>query len=107
MEQDFYKGRLREKHGINVTIPDNDGRTIVHDIIYDELCQGVIRPQSKARYLDVVAKAHGDGADSVIFGCTEVGLLISNDDFTIPTFDTTALHAKAALEFALGQDSSG
>lgn len=104
MEQDFYKGRLRDRHGIDVMVPDADGRTVVHDVIYDELCQGIVSPASKARYLEIVADMQRAGADSVIFGCTEVGLLISQDDFAIATFDTTALHAKAALDFALAAD---
>ena len=102
MEQDFYKGHLKSAHDIEVAIPDDAGRTIVHDVIYEELCQGVIRPESKQRYLDVVKQAQEtDGVDSIIFGCTEVGLLVHQDDFDIPTFDTTELHAKAALDFAL------
>lgn len=101
MEQDFYKGRLNERHGITARIPDDAGRTLVHDVIYDELCQGVISPTSKAGYLEVVDRAQKSGADSVIFGCTEVGLLVSADDFEIPAFDTTALHARAAMDFAL------
>ena len=102
MEQDFYKGHLSSAHGIEAVIPDDAGRTVVHDVIYEELCQGVIKPESKAKYLDVVKRAREtDGIDSIIFGCTEVGLLIAQDDFDIPTFDTTELHAKAALDFAL------
>lgn len=102
MEQDFYKGHLSTAHGIEAVVPDDAGRTIVHDIIYDELCQGSIRPESKQKYLDVVDAARkSQGVDSIIFGCTEVGLLIHQDDFDIPTFDTTELHAKAALDFAL------
>ncbi len=99
MEQDFYKGFLREKHGIDVAVPDAQGRTLVHNIIFNELCQGIISPESKRAYLDVIAQA--DGIDSVIFGCTEVGLLLSPDDLALPAFDTTALHARAALDFAL------
>ncbi len=102
MEQDFYKGHLSSAHGIEAVIPDDAGRTVVHDVIYEELCQGVIKPESKAKYLDVVQRAREtDGIDSIIFGCTEVGLLITQDDLDIPTFDTTELHAKAALDFAL------
>ena len=101
MEQDFYKGRLREAHGIEVLVPDEAGRKVVHDIIYQELCQGIVRPESKARYLEVIAQSHGEGADGVIFGCTEVGLLIAPEDFDIPAFDTTRIHAEAALDFAL------
>ena len=104
MEQDFYKGHLRVAQGIEVAIPEDAGRTIVHDVIYEELCQGVIRPESKQRYLDVVEQAREtDSVYSIIFGCTEVGLLIHQDDFDIPTFDTTELHAKAALDFALSE----
>ena len=102
MEQDFYKGRLADRHGIGVVVPDEDGRTTVHDIIYSELCQGIVSPASKQRYLDVVERSRAEGADSVIFGCTEVGLLVSASDFQVPAFDTTELHAAAALDFALG-----
>lgn len=101
MEQDFYKGRLKDVHGIEVRLPDAAARKVVHDIIYDELCQGVVRPESKARYLEVVRQAETAGADGVIFGCTEIGLLVAPQDFTIPAFDTTELHARAALDFAL------
>lgn len=101
MEQDFYKGRLRDRHGIDVVVPNGPDRTVVHDIIYDELCQGIVSPLSRQSYLEIVAAARTEGADSVIFGCTEVGLLVSQDDFDIPAFDTTQLHAEAALEFAL------
>ena len=89
-------------HGINVSIPDDAGRTTVHDIIYEELCQGVISPASRQRYLDVIAQAQDGGADGVIFGCTEVGLLIRPEDLMLPAFDSTALHARAAVDFALG-----
>lgn len=101
MEQDFYVGHLRDKHGIGVIIPEEPGRTAIHDIIYDELCQGIISEQSRKRYLDIVQRNADQGADSVIFGCTEVGLLVHEDDFDFPAFDTTALHARAALDFAL------
>ena len=101
MEQDFYKGRLSARHGITARIPGDRDRTLVHDVIYDELCQGIISPASKAAYLEVVARARQEGADSVIFGCTEVGLLVKAEDFDIPSFDTTELHARAAMNFAL------
>lgn len=101
MEQDFYKGRLAKRHGITARIPDDESRTLVHDVIYNELCQGVISPASKAGYLQVVERARQSGADSVIFGCTEVGLLVKAEDFEIPAFDTTELHARAAMDFAL------
>jgi len=101
MEQDFYKGRLKDKHGLAVRVPDAAGCDIVHQVIYDELCQGIVSPASKATYLEVVRQAQAEGADGVIFGCTEVGLLVGPADFDIPAFDTTALHARAALDFAL------
>ena len=107
MEQDFYKGRLQSEHGIQVSVPGDEGRTTVHDIIYDELCQGVISPASKQRYLDVVAEEQEAGADGVIFGCTEVGLLIRPEDLTVPAFDSTDLHARAALDFALQDQPDG
>lgn len=100
MEQDFYKGHLLSKHGIEVMIPNQHDRTIVHDIIYDELCQGVVKPESKALYQSVVQRAIDAGADSVILGCTEVGLLLSEQDLPVDVFDTTELHAQAALKFA-------
>jgi len=102
MEQDFYTGYLRENHGIDVAVPDAAGRAVVHDIIYNELCQGVLKPESRRAYLDVIAQANG--IDGVIFGCTEVGLLLSPEDLDLPAFDTTPLHARAALDFALSRD---
>jgi aspartate racemase len=101
MEQEFYKGHLRGKHGIEAVVPDESGRTIVHDIIYQELCQGIITESSKQAYLSVVEEAKSTGIDGIIFGCTEVGLLIGQPDFDFPCFDTTELHAKAAMDFAL------
>lgn len=101
MEEDFYTGRLRDRHGIDAMVPDADGRDLVHRVIYEELCRGEIRPGSKAAYLDVIASARAAGADGVIFGCTEVGLLIRPEDLDLPAFDTTELHARAALDVAL------
>ncbi len=101
MEQDFYKGHLESKHDIHVSIPDESERTIVHDIIYDELCQGVIKDTSRRKYQNIVQRAVDSGADGVIFGCTEVGLLLSANDVPVTSFDTTLLHAGAALKFAI------
>jgi len=101
MEQDFYKGHLRSQHGINVSVPNDAERTVVHDIIYNELCQGIVKPESREQYREIVQAAVDTGADGVIFGCTEVGLLLSPDDVTVAAFDTTELHVKAALAFAL------
>jgi aspartate racemase len=102
MEQDFYKGRLKAMHGIDVVVPDEAGRTTVHDIIFGELVRGIVSPASKARYLDVIAQAQREGADGVIFGCTEIGMLLTPRDVDLPVFDTAVLHAKAAVDFALG-----
>jgi aspartate racemase len=104
MEQDFYRDRLRA-FGVDAMVPDAAQRGDVHRIIYEELCRGVIEPASKARYLDIVAEAVEQGADGVILGCTEITLLVSQADFAIPVFDTTALHVEAALD-ALAESAS-
>jgi aspartate racemase len=101
MEQDFYKGRLLEKHHIAVKTPQHEDRMVIHNIIYEELCQGKILAESKATYLSVIERCQRAGSDGVILGCTEIGLLIGQSDLLIPVFDTTVLHAKAALDFAL------
>lgn len=101
MEQDFYRGRLRDGHGIEVMIPGAAGRAAVHDIIYRELCRGIIDPASKSRCLEIIGHSCAAGADSVILGCTEIGLLLSQADFDIPVFDTLEIHAQAAMAFAL------
>ena len=96
MVEPFYRDYLGEKHGIAVRVPDEAGRAEIHRIIYEELCRGIVSPASRARALEIVRAAGGDG---VIFGCTEITLLLSASDFTVPTFDTTALHVEAALDF--------
>lgn len=101
MEQDFYKGRLVEKYGLKVIIPNQAQRNDVHRIIYEELVVGVIQPESRARYQEIIADLAVQGAQAVILGCTEIGLLIKPEDSILPTFDTTLLHAQAAVEFAL------
>lgn len=101
MEQDFYKSRLVEQYGLDVLIPDDADRKIVHRIIYDELVKGVILPASKARYLEIIQKMQAQGAEGVILGCTEIGLLVQDGDCEIPLFDTTQLHAIAAVNYAL------
>jgi aspartate racemase len=106
MEQDFYRSRLRERHGINAIVPDAADRTTVHDVIFKELCQGIIRDESRQRYLDIVARGQAAGADSVILGCTEIGLLLTPQCIALPTFDSTLLHADAAVDFALGCDDA-
>ncbi|TPK92863.1 MULTISPECIES: aspartate/glutamate racemase family protein [unclassified Mesorhizobium] len=102
MEQDFYKGRLADKYGLQPVVPDQAGRDMVHRVIYDELCQGVVRPESKSAYLDEVGRMlRTDGVDGVIMGCTEITMLIGQGDFDVPVFDTTRIHAEAAVDFAL------
>jgi aspartate racemase len=101
MEQEFYLGRLRAMHDIVALVPESDDRTIVHDVIFDELCQGVVRDVSRQAYLDIIARGKAAGADSVILGCTEIGLLIGPEHIDLPTFDSTLLHADAAVDFAL------
>ena len=100
MEQDFYRGRLAS-HDIDVLVPTEPDLTAVHDIIYDELVQGVIRPESKARYLEVIATLIERGAGGIVAGCTEIELLIGPDDIDVAYFPTAELHAKAAAAQAL------
>lgn len=102
MEQDFYKGRLIEKYGLQPVVPDQAGRDMVHRVIYDELCQGIVSTESKAAYIDEIDRMRRDQKiDSVIMGCTEITMLIGHPDFDIPVFDTTLIHAEAAVDFAL------
>jgi aspartate racemase len=101
MEMDFYRGRLEEKHGLKVLVPDEPGRTTVHDVIYTELAHGTIREESRRAYLEIIEGLKRRGAQGVILGCTEIPLLVKEKDSPIPVFDTTALHAAAAVDFAL------
>jgi aspartate racemase len=104
MEQDFYRQRLAERFGIEAVVPDEAGRAKVHDIIYDELCLGVVKPASKSVYMEEIERLRAEqGADGVIMGCTEITMLIGQPDFDIPVFDTTLIHAEAAIAFALGE----
>jgi len=101
MEMDFYRGRLEKAYGLKVLIPEEPGRTSVHDIIYKELAQGIIREESRRAYAAVIRELERRGAQGVILGCTEIPLLIKAADSPIPVFDTTVLHAAAAVDFAL------
>ena len=101
MEQAFYAERLRTRHGLRVVIPIPSDRDVVHRVIYEELCLGVLRPESRAAYARVIAALVAQGAEAVILGCTEIGLLITPDDSPVPLFDTTALHARKAAELVL------
>ncbi|MBN1311336.1 MAG: aspartate/glutamate racemase family protein [Anaerolineae bacterium] len=105
MEEEFYKGRLAQKHGLEVLIPNDEDREIVHRVIYDELVVGRIRRESKARYIDIIQRLIDAGAEGIILGCTEIGLLVQAGDCRVPLFDTTEVHATAAVEYALGEAS--
>lgn len=104
MEQDFFRERLERLHGLEVLVPDEADRTAVHDIIYNELCHGIVREASRASFQSAVEKARAAGAQAVILGCTEISLLIKPEDSPLPVFDTTALHARAAVALALGEE---
>lgn len=97
MEQDFYKERLIDKHGLSVVIPNDDDREIVHKIIYNELCVGNINDSSKKEYLRIIENLVADGAEGIILGCTEIPLLVKQRDVSVPIFDTTTLHAEFAV----------
>jgi aspartate racemase len=106
MEQEFYKGRLA-KHGLDVLVPNAAERAVVHRIIYEELVAGVTTPASRAAYRDVIEQLVTRGAEGIILGCTEIMLLVRPADSAVPLFDTTALHAQAAVDHALADHVSG
>ncbi|HID4044949.1 aspartate/glutamate racemase [Pluralibacter gergoviae] len=101
MEQDFYRGRLEQQFGINSLIPDADDRARINQIIFDELCLGTFSATSRDYYLQVIARLADRGAEGVIFGCTEIGLLVPAEMSPLPVFDTAALHAADAVDFML------
>jgi aspartate racemase len=101
MQMDYYKSRLQQK-GIQVIIPDDTDCNFINRVIFDELCYGNVRSRSKSEYLNIIQKMARQNIDCVILGCTEITLLVKQNDTTVPLFDTTALHAQAAIEFALG-----
>ena len=100
MEQDFYVGRLRD-HGLEVLVPGPADRALVHRVIYDELCRGVVRDASREQYRRVIADLVAAGAEGVVLGCTEIELLVSQDDCPVPVLPTTRLHVEAAVRLAL------
>ncbi len=104
MEQPFYKQRLIEHFGIDVVVPSAPQRALVHKIIYQELCLGQCLPQSRQVYIDIIDDLARQGAQGVILGCTEIGMLVGPDDTDVPVFDTTAIHAQAAVDWALAED---
>lgn len=101
MEQDFYRQRLIDRFGLDVIIPTEEDRARVHQVIYDELCQGLIRPESRQQYQEVIARLAAQGAQAVILGCTEITLLIQPEHTAIPVYDTTALHVQSAINWLL------
>jgi aspartate racemase len=101
MEQDFYVGRLRMEHSLDVLVPERADRKIVHDVIYDELCLGVIKDRSRAEYRRIIGTLVERGAQAILLGCTEIDLLISAEDAPVPVYDTTRLHAERAVTLAL------
>ncbi len=105
MEQEFYRGILEREYGLQVIIPDADDRAEIHRIIYDELCQGIIRDESRATYSQIMERLREAGAQGIILGCTEITLLVKPGDTALPTFDTTAIHAEAAVALALQDEA--
>jgi aspartate racemase len=101
MEQDFYRGRLEREFGLTVHVPEAASRELVHEVVYSELCRGVVSESSRKGFQQVVSELVGIGAEAVILGCTEIGLLLQPADVSVPLFDSTGLHAEAAASFAL------
>ncbi|MER2541565.1 MAG: aspartate/glutamate racemase family protein [Azonexus sp.] len=101
MEQAFYRDRLSERHGLRVIVPDTEDREIIHRIIYEELCLGIVKPASRNEYQRIMGKLASQGAQAIILGCTEISLLVNQQDSVVPLFDTTAIHARMAAEEAL------
>lgn len=103
MEESFYKGRLTAKHGLDAVVPDEDERHVISHVIYDELCRGEVTPSSREKFRKIMQNLVANGAEGIILSCTEIGLLVSQQDVQVPVFDTTTIHAKAAAQFALQQ----
>jgi len=101
MEENFYRGRLLERFGLRVLVPDQAARETVHRVIYEELCQGIIMEDSRREYRNILSQLVSAGAEGVILGCTEIGLLVHAEDSSVPLFDTTGIHAQAAVDYAL------
>jgi aspartate racemase len=104
MELPFWRERMAARFGIELSVPDAAEREVIHRIIFDELCQGIIRFESRTRYVSIMERLAAAGAQAVVLGCTEITLLVGPENVQIPLFDTTALHCEQAIRFALGQD---
>lgn len=104
MEQEFYRGRLSEGFGIDVLVPDAPGRRLVHDVIFQELCKGEVLDDSRERYVRIIDGMAADGAQAVVLGCTEIGMLVRPEDTPVPLLDTTRIHVEAALDMAFADD---
>lgn len=107
MEESFYKGRLTEQHGLDVLVPPAEQRELVHNVIFGELCRGKIREESRKAFAGIMRDLAEGGAEAVILGCTEIGLLVRPSDCPVPIFDTTILHAEAAVDFAMNGHAAG
>lgn len=103
MEEDFYKGRLSEKFGLDVIVPEHQERQLIHHVIYRELCLGILEQDSREAYLRIIDSIAARGPEAVILGCTEIGLLVTQQDTSVTLIDTTAVHAQKAVEFALSE----
>lgn len=101
MAQDFYKSRLRNRHDLDVLVPEEAGQEIVHKVIFEELCQGIVREESRQAYYEVIQRLVDRGAQGILLGCTEISMLVRSSDIPVPVFDTTMLHARKAAELAL------
>ncbi len=101
MEQDFYKGRLADNFGLKVLVPERPDRQVIHRVIYHELCMGELSPSSRSEYLRIIDTLAEQGAEAVILGCTEIGMLVKQADTSVPLFDSTAIHAQKAVRLAL------
>jgi aspartate racemase len=101
MEEPFYRQRLTDRHGLRVLVPDDADRTVIHRVIYEELCAGVVSAASRDAYRGIIARLVEGGAQAIILGCTEISLLVAEADSAVPLFDTTELHARAAALWAL------
>ena len=104
MEENFYKGRLADNYGLSVIIPAPEDIEIIHRIIYEELCAGITQSDSKNKYADIIRRLVEEGAQGIILGCTEIGLLVKQEDSPVPLFDTTEIHARAAVKYALADE---